>query len=95
MGFINYPYLILLINDQTFEVTVALEKFWDLNKTVNRIGPFHSLLIPTQTDVVSEIVQGELKVTCTIDQCSTDWTKGTFAKKKVPFYCCDFIYLKT
>ena len=34
MDFVNYPYLILLISGQMFEVTVAHENFWELN------GPF-------------------------------------------------------
>ena len=32
MGFVSYPHLILLISGQTFEVTVAHKKFWELNK---------------------------------------------------------------
>ena len=34
MSFVSYPRLILLIliSGQTFEVTVALKKFWDINK---------------------------------------------------------------
>jgi len=31
MNFVSYPYLILLISDQTFEVTVAMKKVGDLN----------------------------------------------------------------
>jgi len=31
MGFVSYLYLILLISDQIFEVTVAHENFWKLN----------------------------------------------------------------
>ena len=31
MGLVSYSYLILLISDQTFEVTVACENFWELN----------------------------------------------------------------
>ena len=31
MSFVSYPHLILLISGQTFEVTVAHEKFWELN----------------------------------------------------------------
>ena len=34
MGFVSYPYLILLISGQTFEVTVAHENFWELNKAL-------------------------------------------------------------
>ena len=32
MNFVSYPHLILLISGQTFEVTVARENFWDLNR---------------------------------------------------------------
>ena len=31
MGFGSYPYLVLLISGQMFEVTVVLKKFLDLN----------------------------------------------------------------
>ena len=31
MSFASYPHPILLISGQTFEVTVALKKFWDVN----------------------------------------------------------------
>ena len=31
MSFVIYLYLILLINNQTLEVTVAYENFWELN----------------------------------------------------------------
>ena len=30
MSFVSYSHLILLINDQTFEITVAREKIWQL-----------------------------------------------------------------
>ena len=31
MGFVSYPYLILLISGQIFEVTIAHGNFWELN----------------------------------------------------------------
>ena len=34
MSFVSYPHSILLISGQTFEVSVALKKFWDLNKAL-------------------------------------------------------------
>ena len=34
MSFVGYPHLILLISGQTFEVTVALEKFSELNEAI-------------------------------------------------------------
>ena len=36
MSFISYPHLILLISGQTFKVTVACEKFWELNGALAR-----------------------------------------------------------
>ena len=35
MGFVSYRYLLLLISGQTFEVTVALKIFWNLNKALS------------------------------------------------------------
>ena len=32
MSFISYPHLILLISGQTFKVTAAQEKLWELNR---------------------------------------------------------------
>ena len=43
MSFVNYPYLILLTHSQAFEVTVALNFFWDLNTPntdTNRLAAF-------------------------------------------------------
>jgi len=31
MGFVSYPHLILQISDQTLQVIVARENFWELN----------------------------------------------------------------
>ena len=31
MSFVSYPYLILQISDQTLQVTVVCQKFWELN----------------------------------------------------------------
>jgi len=42
MGFVSCPHLILLISGQTFEVTVALGKFWKLNRPID---PTKSLLV--------------------------------------------------
>ena len=35
MNFVSYPHLILLISGQTFEVTVAHEKFWEPKQTLS------------------------------------------------------------
>ena len=35
MSFVSYQHLILLISGQTFEVTVAHENFWKLNKLLS------------------------------------------------------------
>ena len=43
MSFVNYPHLILLTHSQAFEVTVALNFFWDLNTPntdTNRLAAF-------------------------------------------------------
>ena len=37
MSFVIYPHLMLLINDQTFEATIGLQNFWDLNKSLGHI----------------------------------------------------------
>ena len=37
MRFISYLYLILLINGQTFEVTMALKKFFESKHTLHRL----------------------------------------------------------
>ena len=41
MGFDGNPHLILIISDQTFEVTVAL-KFWNLNTNRSETSPVHN-----------------------------------------------------
>ena len=35
MSFVSYRYLLLLISGQTFEVTVVLKFFWNLNKALS------------------------------------------------------------
>ena len=39
MSFISYSYLILLISGQTFEITLAYEKFWELNGVMEAPSP--------------------------------------------------------
>ena len=38
MSFVSYSHLIFLISDETFEVTVAREQFWELNRALYAVA---------------------------------------------------------
>ena len=62
MSFVSYPYLIFLISGQTFEVTAALENFWELLITaIHGILPYkisgHMALNQFQTCSEVEVYQ--------------------------------------
>ena len=40
IDFVSYPYLILLISGQTFEITLAHKFFWELNRPLEQANYF-------------------------------------------------------
>ena len=53
MGFVSYPHLRLLTSNQTFEITVALEIFWNFK------GTKHGLSAPCYTCSLFRFSEGE------------------------------------